>query len=59
MRSESSTAIEQKYFGLSWDGAAIDDLAVQSGLLIISAVLFIAIAAAIFRAFTRKDKNDS
>jgi len=39
-------------------GAAIDELAVQSGLLLISAVLFIAIAVAIFRAFTRKDKKD-
>jgi len=37
-------------------GAAMDELVVRSGLLLISAVLFIAIAAAIFRAFTRKDK---
>jgi len=39
-------------------GASMEELAVRSGLLIISAVLLIAIAAAIFRAFTRKDKQD-
>jgi len=34
----------------------MDELVAQSGLLLISAVLFIAIAAAIFRAFTRRGK---
>ena len=34
----------------------MDELVAQSGLLLISAVLFIAIAVAVVRAFTRRGK---
>jgi hypothetical protein len=43
-------------FGPVLGGAAIDKLVVQSSLLLISVVLFIAIAVAAFRAFTNRDK---